>query len=127
MLSVLFALIFTELGHGPFRQRCDLIELNHKLDDQGSYCFSQIILWNWKPEVCRHHVEGWWIVDREKLNMMPTRSNAGWTVYRIDQNGVLSRVAARVFRETTTTNDPEMDDRRVWHETRRRLNERWLK
>lgn len=100
--------------------RADVIELNHVTDECGGYCFSQIILWNWKPEVCRHHVDAWWMIDRTNLHLLPTRTSSGWRVYRFDGNGKRSIVSAKSYREWTTANDPERDDKKLWHETWRR-------
>lgn len=112
--------IFTHIGRSEHHQRCDLIELNHVTDECGDYCFTQVLIWNWKPEVCRYHIDGWWMVDRTNLHLLPYKSADGWRVYRYDSHGKRSIVAARAYRERTTIGDPEKDDKKLWHETWRR-------
>lgn len=128
-MILLLALLIADIGSGERRERCDMIELNHKLDEYGNHCFTQVIIWNWKPEVCRHHVDAWWMVDRSKLHTLPTRTANGWIIYRFDGNGKRSSMSAKIYRETTTVNDPEADDKKHWHETRRgrvpTFEERW--
>ena len=114
---ILAILIVTDGSRMETSYRCDLIELNHKVDETGCPVFTQIILWNWKPEVCRHHVDAWWLVDA--TSSLPTKTPTGWKVYRTDGQNRISSVIAKSYHKTTTTNDPEMDDRKVWHESRR--------
>lgn len=120
MLVLLLAFI-VDLGSGGVRQRCDLLELNHVTDACGTYQFSQVIVWNWKPEVCRHHVDAWWFVKPESLALLPYQQNGGWVIQRFDSEGNRSTVVARVYRERTTVGDPEREDKTFWHESRRRF------
>jgi hypothetical protein len=96
----------------------DVIELNHVYDcADGCHKFTQVIVWNWKPEVRRHHVDAWWIVDTKQLSQMPSRTNCGWKVRRND--GVV--VFAKVYQETHSGYDREVADRAVWNESLRFL------
>lgn len=108
-------------GHQAKRYHFDVIELNHKCDEYGRHCYDQIILWNWKPEVQEHHVEGWWLVDVNILNMYPRRKPSEFIVYK---KGLFDRcyaVVGKVFIETTTVYDPERMDKEHWDERLRRL------
>lgn len=101
------------------RYNVDIIELNHKFDGYGELCFTQIIIWNWKPEVCNYHVEDWWMVDVNNLGLMPGRRDSSIVVRRlVDEKPV--EIVGKVFRETKTYIDPEVADKEVWHESRRR-------
>ena len=94
----------------------DVLELNHVYDHvDGCHKFTQVIIWNWKPEVRRYHVEAWWIVDPGKLSQLPARSGSGWRVRRPDGMAV----SARVYQETHSGYDREVADRAVWHESLR--------
>lgn len=119
-MIVLLAILFADVGRCEPRCHCDIIELNHKLDELGNVAFTQIIIWNWKPEVCRHHVEAWWMVDVNNLHLMPCRKDESIVVRRIINEKPVE-VIAKGYRETKTNNDPEVDDKRIWHESRRRL------
>jgi hypothetical protein len=96
--------------------RADVIEMNHCYDqDTERHKFTQVIIWNWKPEVGRHHVDFWWIVDTQCLAQLPLKCNDICKVRRRD--GLV--ISSKVYRETWTLNDPESDDRKLWHESRR--------
>jgi hypothetical protein len=116
MIVLLAVIILTNGSRCEPCYSCDVIELNHVHDpDNGSHKFTQVIIWNWKPEVNRHHVDAWWMVDTSQLSRLPTRTNSGWRVRR--QDGVA--VSARVYQETHSGYDREVADRAVWHESLR--------
>jgi hypothetical protein len=95
------------------------MELNHRYDETGRYCYSQVIVWNWKPEVRRHHVEAWWLVDVNRLSQLPGKVNGRFQA-RLIRNEKVYEVVAPVFQETHTVDDPETEDKKLWHETRRK-------
>jgi hypothetical protein len=99
-------------------RRFDVIELNHRYDETGRHCYSQIIVWNWKPEVRKHHVEAWWLVDADRLSQLPRKTNGKYLVL-LKRSEKVYEITAPVFRETRTVEDPERIDKEHWHETRR--------
>jgi hypothetical protein len=116
-MALLLMMILSDASRIPAQQSCDVLEVNHVMGVDGRHCFTQVIVWNWKPEVRRHHVDAWWMVDALRLGEMPRRVGDVWRVRRKD--GLI--VTARVYRERTTTYDPERDDKDDWHESRRRF------
>ena len=114
MILALLLLIDACRCYEPTVYRCDIIELNHfHCPAQGCHRFTQVIIWNWKPEVREHHVDTWWIVSNPSL--LPRRNATAHVAMRSD--GV--RFAAQGYRETWTTTDPETADKQKWHETKR--------
>jgi len=116
MIMLWAAIILADVGRVEHSYRCDVIELNHVHDPHDEcHRFTQIIVWNWKPQVNRYHVDGWWIVDTSQLSQLPARNGSRWKVRR--QDGVV--VSARVYQETHSGYDREVADRAVWHESLR--------
>jgi hypothetical protein len=110
------AIILADVGRVEHSYRCDVIELNHVHDPHDEcHRFTQVIVWNWKPEVNRYHVEAWWIVDTSQLSQLPTRGN---NIYRVRrQDGLI--VSSQSYQETHSGYDRETADRLKWHESRR--------
>lgn len=118
LLSVLL-LLDSAAAFAATTYRADIIELNHYHDPvSGCHRFTQVIVWNWKPEVRAHHVDCWWIVSNPSL--LPRRTPTGHTATRFD--GV--SITAKSYRETWTTIDPESADKLKWNETRRHYYDR---
>ena len=113
LLSVIL-LLDAARSFDPTTYCADLIELNHYHDpSSGCHRFTQVIIWNWKPEVREHHVDCWWIVSHPDL--LPRRTPIGHIATRFD--GV--SIKSKSYRETWTTIDPEQVDKLQWCETRR--------
>ena len=116
-MMILLSILMLLDASSPFASTtytADIIELNHYHDPVcGCYRFTQVIIWNWKPEVRAHHVDCWWIVSHP--NLLPRRTATGHAATRFD--GV--SITAKSYRETWTTIDPEAADKFKWHETRR--------
>jgi hypothetical protein len=104
----------------PAVYNCSLLELNHRYDDTGRHCYSQIIVWEWNRKDNRHDVEAWWLVEPSAIEKLPKRSGDRWQVYYRDGNGREFRVMASIFRETRTTSDPERDNKLLKPESERR-------
>jgi hypothetical protein len=113
LLALLFLLDGSRITN---HYRCDVIELNHVYDTiDKRHRFTQVIIWNWKPEVNRHHVDAWWIVDTNQLSQLPHQSHNNFRVRR--QDGLVA--SAKSFQETHSDHDRELADRQIWHESRR--------
>jgi len=89
----------------------DLIEVNHKLGEDGREQFTQVIIWDWSHDYRRYDVVAWWLVSGN--DELPCR-----TTCRTVRQGWLIR--AGDARETWTTNDPERDNRLLLPEKYRR-------
>lgn len=101
------------------RQRVDLIELNHFVDEEGREVFRQVIFYDWSREHHRFHVRAWRLIKRE--SQLPVRS---WNPQRYQcswhDDGVLRQVWAPKMRETWSQRDPERVNRAMLPEDQRR-------
>lgn len=103
-------------GHGknePKLLRCSMMELNHRYDDLGRHCYSQIILWQWDGSVQRHDVSDWWLVEPSKLEQLPRKVGDSWIVDHVSHAGQKYLVRSRIYRQTWTLNDPERDNKQL--------------
>lgn len=102
----------------PTRQRVDLIELNHFVDDQGREVFQQLIFYDWSPSQQRFLVRAWRLVKRP--SQLPRRR---WNPYRVEcswhDNGRLRQVVSSSMRETWSQQDPERVNRKLLPEDER--------
>ncbi len=105
-----------ELSSG--KQRVDLIELNHFIDDQGREVFRQIIFFDWSATHHRYHVRAWRLV--KDASQLPQRNwePSGYQCTWHDDNQ-LRQVWAPSFRETWSQIDPERANRELLPEDQR--------
>ncbi len=65
MLWTSLALMLVVASSGGQRTgRCDLVEVNHFCQPDGSDHFTQIIAWEWMPDSVEYHVQDWRLIDR---------------------------------------------------------------
>ena len=100
------------------RQRVDLIELNHFVDEEGREVFRQVIFYDWSKPDNQYHVRAWRLI--KKPSQLPQRH---WDPksYRCTWNdeGLLRQVWAPCMRETWTQRDPERVNRELLPEDQR--------
>ncbi len=100
------------------RQRVDLIELNHFVDDQGREVFQQVVFYDWSSQHRRYHVRAWRIVKQP--SQLPQRF---WNPRKIQctwhDGGLMRQVVAPSMRETWTQQDPERINQKVLPEDQR--------
>lgn len=105
----------------PVAESVDLIELNHKYAKEGKHTFSQVIFYERAPETGKYRVRDWVLVEtQESLNRIPVLRNGVWETCFV-KDGVLHLVRSKIFRESFTMNDPEVEDGRVHPKHLRRL------
>lgn len=91
--------------------RYDVLERNTVLSEDGREVLRQWIVWDWASIDGVHRCQ-WWAIDRgEEVR----RTADGWSV-TVDGK----RIAARWYRATRTTHDPELCDRERWQVGNRR-------
>lgn len=127
LLSLLAIVPYDYLSGGTVVERCDLVEVNHLHDGCGQHVFDQVIFWDWSPRECRFTVRAWRMVkkpeqtptydwDRSVWSATWTESVAApWTEVRM-----LREVRSDSFRETWTQYDPELVEREILPQERRR-------
>jgi hypothetical protein len=110
---------------GPYSNVCtdhvDLVEINHFYDTNGKLVFDQMIFYNWCPVDSRYQVVDWrlWRVPSQ----VPTinRQGRNFVVVWHDrkERRVLRIVRSRMFRESWTDYDVELEEREVLPDHRR--------
>jgi hypothetical protein len=100
------------------KQRVDLIELNHFVDEDGREVFQQVIFYDWSPLHRRFHVRAWRLVKHQ--SQIPTRHwNPGRYECTWHDDGVLRKVWSPKLRETWSQQDPERVNRSLLPEDQR--------
>lgn len=108
----------TPIQPSTIRQRVDLIELNHFVDEDGREVFRQVIFYDWSKSHRRYHVRAWRLVKHH--SQIPQRR---WDppIYQCTwhDDGLLRQVWAPSLRETWTQQDPERVNRGLLPEDQR--------
>ncbi|QDT09294.1 hypothetical protein [Stieleria marina] len=100
------------------RQRVDMIELNHFIDDQGREVFRQVIFYDWSKPEKQFHVRAWRLI--KKPSQLPERRwNPDQYQCTWHDEGILRHVWAPSMRETWTQRDPERVNRALLPEDQR--------
>ncbi len=123
MLAVLVGLMLAgELPHGPpdLIDQVDRIELNHLVcPETGEMRFTQVIYWAWRHDLAGSHVVAWRLVRNERPFRI-RHDPAGPHERIVEPDGTYRIIRARVYHESTTTHDPELDDRETLPQDQRR-------
>lgn len=99
------------------RDEFDLLELNHCFDcSTGVKRFTQIIFWEWDQERSRYRV-GDWRMAMSSLTIV--KDNGEW-VAKWREGTMRREVRTTCYKETWTSNDPEVDDWQQWPKELRR-------
>jgi hypothetical protein len=107
MIALLLSLV---MGSNIVRQEaCDMVELHHMHDANGSHVFDQIIFWDWDEQESEYHVRAWFISYGKEHLHKNYRSNL-WTIIWPD-NRTWRGFVAKHFRESWLQRDPERDDK----------------
>lgn len=95
---------------GPVEDTVDTMEVNHYYDSQGSEVFTQVIFWEWCDDEFR--VVAWRL--QKHTSQIPLRdySAGGWVAIWYDGD-TFRRVRSKVFRETWTQHDRELEQRHI--------------
>ncbi|MEM1070125.1 MAG: hypothetical protein AAGG48_18910 [Planctomycetota bacterium] len=100
------------------KQRVDLIELNHFVDEDGREVFRQVIFYDWSQTHHRFHVRAWRLIKNE--SQVPVRRwNPDHYQCTWHDDGLLRQVWAPKLRETWTQRDPERVNRALLPEDQR--------
>ena len=100
------------------KQRVDLIELNHYVDEDGREVFRQVVFYDWSSAHHCFHVRAWRLIKRESQvpvrRWNPSQYQCTW-----HDDGLLRQVWAPKLRETWTQRDPERVNRTLLPEDQR--------
>ena len=100
------------------KQRVDLIELNHFVDEDGREVFRQVVFYDWSKTHHCFHVRAWRLIKRE--SQVPVRRwNPNQYQCTWHDDGLLRQVWAPKLRETWTQRDPERVNRALLPEDQR--------
>lgn len=111
--AIMVAVFATGVSRAAPVATCDLAEVNHVVACDGGCKFTQLIAWDWMPDVGRFHCQGWRIVTKHWMTKKGVTAEVG-------ENQQVVLLHAPITRETWTTRDPERDDRDVFPEKFRR-------
>lgn len=93
----------------------DLIELNHKLDKNNGPVFDQIIFWRRRPSTGWYEVQDY-VMKRESSELLDgpvfSASRNMYEVRLMSPKGAPYMIQSRLFRESWTFDDPEVEDKR---------------
>lgn len=120
-MSLLTLIGFDDPSQQPvFRDRVDLMEVNHFYDERGKLVFNQIIYYDWSDERCRYMVRDWKLLKTS--TQVPLKD---WTTdeyVAVWYDGDLLRVVrCPLLHETWTQYDPELVEREFLPKDRRAL------
>jgi hypothetical protein len=122
LLIVVFMLCFERdtianlWRHNELHDHCDIIELNHIRDQNGTEFLDQFIFWRWDEPLQEYHVRAWTVADETKQPEC-NYHNHSWSVRFWDVAEQKTRlVTANNFRESLTTEDPERKNRKILDE-----------
>lgn len=95
----------------------DMVEVNHFFDKQGRLIFDQVIFWEWNSSESRFHVRAWRLV--KSPSQIPRRDGQ---LHRCcwHDGEVFREVTCRHVSETWTQYDPELLERNILPQDRRR-------
>lgn len=123
-LSVLIWLVATAVSgdaatqSATQRQRVDLIELNHFVDQEGREVFRQVIFYDWSSTYHRYHVRAWRLV-KDPSQLPQRRWNPASYQCTWHDDHQLRQVWSPSFRETWSQQDPERANRELLPEDQR--------
>jgi len=103
-------------------EEVDLIELNHFYDDQGRLVFSQVIYYDWCNQAHRYQVRDWRLLKSDTQIPLRDWENGGYVSEWADfkQCNGLRRIKSGSVRETWTQHDPELCEREVLAQEKRK-------
>ena len=103
-----------------FRDRVDLMEVNHFYDERGKLVFNQIIYYDWSEERCRYMVRDWKLLKTS--SQVPLKDWQSDEYVAVWYDGDLLRVVrCPLLHETWTQYDPELVEREFLPKDRRAL------
>lgn len=98
--------------------RAELVEINHFYSEDGMKTFDQVIFYDWDDKACRFQVVDWRLIKKGFQCSKDVDRNLFVTTWLDhDQH---RKVVSPLFRETWTQVDPELQERHVFPQDRRR-------
>lgn len=130
MYKIIFLLCFLipdvkpASGKKTIVDKVDVIELNHRYDDEERHCYDQYIMWEWSPDYKRYHVVAWTLDEQKSNNLRKVTKdhNTGKYVltYVDSQTGLSRKIYAPIYKETSSSSDPERENKEIFPEKYRR-------
>lgn len=104
------------------KDQVDLVEINHFYDDQGRLVFDQVIYYNWCFQTDRYQVRDWRLLkDPFQIPLRDWRDGGYSSEWRDPkQRDGLRSVRSTSVRETWTQYDPELEEREVLAQEKRK-------
>lgn len=115
ILAALFGMLLCDsLRLSKPEKSVDVVELNHRYDETGRHCYSQVIVWEWMPDYRRYRAKGFVLVQDGSLSGYPLKRGDTYYIYR-DGGGInpTYRLKSKVMIETWTDYDPEREANKI--------------
>lgn len=110
-LAAFLTIVSLTTRNSPPCLRVGMLELNHYRTCQTDDYRDQVILWRWCGQYRRHNAIAWMFVNDHRCSIVQLRNGDYELTHGFD---VRYKVRSRIFRETTTEFDPEMDNRKLF-------------
>lgn len=107
---ILWLLVAANTADGAYRG--GLLEVNHRHNANGSEAFVQVIVWDWSPDYRRYDAQAWVMIEDWHWD--------GQRLIARAEGGRPLEFRGRLFRETWTLVDPEVENRILFKERYRR-------
>lgn len=118
MTTLLLLVICGGIPNSAPVQHADIVEVNHVCDRQdGRETLVQVIWWEWSSVYGQFVVIDWRILSKCDF---PHRHGTAWIQQWRDGPGSETTVVSKVFRETWTLYDVEIENRSIVPEQHRR-------
>ncbi len=97
----------------------DLIEINHRYDENGQFVFDQLLFYDWAPAKGHYDVRDWRLL-KSRIQVPRRNPNSGTYVAVWRDGAVMRKVHAKTIRETWTQYDPEIVEQQFLDKEKRR-------
>jgi len=116
-MIILFLLLFDSTKIPTMSEyTTDLIEINHRIDKETKdVIYSQFIFYEFSDR--RYYVQSWMVIDKE--NTEDVDFYAGFYKKQIMLYNKTYLIKSKHFRETWTTFDPEVENKKILKESLR--------
>jgi len=101
LMSATWLFALDQLHPIPVVDQVDVIEVNHFYDENGKLVFDQLIYYDWNRVDCRYDIVAWQLLKDQVMD----RDGVIWWDTK------LHRVRTKIWRESWTQYDPELQSR----------------
>ncbi len=97
----------------------DMIEVNHRYDENGQFVFDQLLFYEWSPAKGHYDVRDWRLL-KSPIQVPRRNPDTGRYIAVWRDGAVMRKVHAKTLRETWTQYDPEIVEQQFLAKDKRR-------